>query len=1026
MERAKLLIVETDSTTASEIEDLLIGMGYQILPHVDSAKKAIEQAERHRPDLMIMDNQLSGDISGVETAVVIRQRFDIPVVFLVDQSEEDIVGRTKSAMPFGYIFRPVQERDLRVTVEMALVTSKIDAERKQVKKELEINEDFLNETNFTAKVGGWEFDLETSKTRWTKGTYRIYDLPFDYEPKLDEIITFFEIEEQNKMLDVLDRAIKYREPFELELRFKTSKGDSLWTHAIGKPVMRGGKVGKLVGTFQDITERKNAEKALITSEKRYKELVSLLPQVVFESDAKGKLTFVNQFAFEIFKYTRSDFEQGINALDFVISEDQESAMTNIGRVLTGEEIGGNEYVMQRKDGTQFPVIVHSTRIMEGDIPVGLRGIIIDISDRKIAEEELEKNEKKYRQIFENAQTPYFEVSVEGKILEVSPSIENFLLYKREELIGISFEDLYADLGQRDRFQKTIMNRGAINNEEALVLDKDGSVVQGLINAKYIADERKIIGSLQDITDRKQAEENLKKSEETFRSIVESSPMGIHLYRLEADDRLVFMGANPAADRIVGIDHSEVIGKTIEEAFPALIDTEIPNRYRQAAVEGIPWHTEQIEYTDERIEGAFEVHAFQMTPGNMAVLFFDVTERKQSEQALKNSEGRFRQLAENIKEVFWIISPDWSQVHYVSPAFKEIWQVEEAELYQNGLIWLESILPEDRDKIDEFLAQKQPGDVTEIIMPDFRILRPDGSERWILVRGFPVRDEAGQIERITGITEDITERKKTQEMMVQTEKMMSVGGLAAGMAHEINNPLSAILQGIQNVRRRLSADLKPNLGIAEETGLDLQRLKTYMEKRGITDHLIGIQKAGKKASDIISNMLQFSRKSASTMAPTNLAELIENVLELAGNDFNLKKKFDFRNINVIKEFESGLPSVRCTETEIEQVMLNLLKNATQAMSDSDKPDPRIIIRLSRDGNMARIELEDNGPGMDEETRKRAFEPFYTTKTVGEGTGLGLSVSFMLITSNHDGTIELESELGKGTCFIIKLPLEPDHF
>ena len=101
MEKAKLLIAEPDSTTASEIEDLLVGMGYQILPHVDSGRKAIELAEQHRPDLMIMDNQLSGDINGIEAAAIIRQRFDIPVVFLVDQSEEDIVGRTKSAMPFG-------------------------------------------------------------------------------------------------------------------------------------------------------------------------------------------------------------------------------------------------------------------------------------------------------------------------------------------------------------------------------------------------------------------------------------------------------------------------------------------------------------------------------------------------------------------------------------------------------------------------------------------------------------------------------------------------------------------------------------------------------------------------------------------------------------------------------------------------------------------------------------------------------------------------------------------------------------
>ena len=238
MEKAKLFIVETDSATVLEIEGLLTGMGYQMLPSVDSGKKAIEHAETHRPDLIIVDNRLNGDIDGIETAAVIRQRFEIPVVFLIDQPDEYTIDRTKMTMPFGYVFKPVQERDLRVTIEMALVTSKIDSERNQVKKELEISKDFLNETNITAKVGGWEFDLDTSKIRWTKGTYRIYDLPFDYEPELDEIITFFEIEEQNKLLDALDRAVIYGESYELELRFKTAKGKPLIGSCLWGPIQR--------------------------------------------------------------------------------------------------------------------------------------------------------------------------------------------------------------------------------------------------------------------------------------------------------------------------------------------------------------------------------------------------------------------------------------------------------------------------------------------------------------------------------------------------------------------------------------------------------------------------------------------------------------------------------------------------------------------------------------------------------------------------------------------------------------------
>ena len=277
-------------------------------------------------------------------------------------------------------------------------------------------------------------------------------------------------------------------------------------------------------------------------------------------------------------------------------------------------------------------------------------------------------------------------------------------------------------------------------------------------------------------------------------------------------------------------------------------------------------------------------------------------------------------------------------------------------------------------------------------------------------------------KVIAVVRDITERKKTLEVLIQNEKMMSVGGLAAGMAHELNNPLGGILQGIQNIQRRLSPDLKSNHELAQKLGIDLQNLQVYMEKRQIISYFDGILESGKKASQIILNMLQFSRGSESKKTSVNLIALIENVLELAGKDYNLKKKYDFRNIKIIRDFDSDLPLVTCTETEVEQVVLNLLNNAAWAMAIAKKDaPPQITLRVNAENRMARIEIEDNGPGMEEAVRSKIFEPFFTTKSVGEGTGLGLSVSYMIITNNHQGTMEVASEPGKGTRFIIQLPL-----
>jgi signal transduction histidine kinase len=274
-------------------------------------------------------------------------------------------------------------------------------------------------------------------------------------------------------------------------------------------------------------------------------------------------------------------------------------------------------------------------------------------------------------------------------------------------------------------------------------------------------------------------------------------------------------------------------------------------------------------------------------------------------------------------------------------------------------------------------------------------------------------------------DDVTERVRFEEMMIQTEKMMSVGGLAAGMAHEINNPLGGIVQSAQNIIRRISPELPINEQTARDCGTDLESVRAYLDKRNILKFLESIRESGQRAAKIVGNMLNFSRQSESLMAPVNLPELLNRSTELAAHDYNLKKKYDFRHIEIIRDFAPDLPKVPCTATEIEQVILNLIRNAAQAMSGGkgqmSDVKGHIILRLKKEENMARIEVEDNGPGMDEKTLERIFEPFFTTKEVGTGTGLGLSVSYFIITNNHKGTIKAESVPGKGTKFIIHLPL-----
>lgn len=267
-----------------------------------------------------------------------------------------------------------------------------------------------------------------------------------------------------------------------------------------------------------------------------------------------------------------------------------------------------------------------------------------------------------------------------------------------------------------------------------------------------------------------------------------------------------------------------------------------------------------------------------------------------------------------------------------------------------------------------------------------------------------------------------EKARLEEMMIQSEKMVSIGGLAAGMAHEINNPLAGILQNSQVISNRLRKKLPANIKVAEELEVSLDKVNKYMEAREIYSMLDSILAAGKRAATIVGNMLSFSRKSSSGFLPEDVTELLDKTYDLAASDYNLKRKYDFKKIKVVKEYENDLPKVKCKASEIQQVFFNILSNGAQAMIElSKQEDPIFKLTVQKEGNWVKVSIKDNGQGIGEKTKKRIFEPFFTTKRVGEGTGLGLAISYFIITENHKGSIEVNSKRKFGTTFIIKLPI-----
>ncbi len=523
-------------------------------------------------------------------------------------------------------------------------------------------------------------------------------------------------------------------------------------------------------------------------------------------------------------------------------------------------------------------------------------------------------------------------------------------------------------------------------------------------------------------DRKHVEEALRESEEKFRGLVESSCDWI--WELNAEG--LFRYASPQVEVLLGYRPEEILGKTPFDLMPPEELVRIKKVFKNLMEKGKP--IVMIEnaclHKDGRLV-VLETSGVPVFDDTGKIIGYrgidrDITERKRAEEELRHLRNYLSNIIDSMPSVIVGVDPAGKVTQWNNEAQRITGISSDAAMGRS----LEQAFP----RLGAEMERMHEAIRTREAQIDSRQVRKEGGEtRYEDVSVYPL--VANGVEGAVIRVDDVTEQVRIEEMIVQSEKMLSVGGLAAGMAHEINNPLSGMMQTAEVLTNRLTRnDLPANIKAAEETGVTMAAIQTFMEKRKIIDMLGHIRKSGSRAAEIVSNMLFFARKSNSSWPSHNLADLLDRILELAGTDYDLKKKYDFRRIKIVREYDNDLPLVPCESGKIQQVLLNILRNGAEAMQEYSKGSrqepPCFVLRLAyeRETGMVRLEIEDNGPGMDKKTRRRVFEPFFTTKPTGSGTGIGLSISYFIITENHNGEMRVESTSGGGTKFIISLPVE----
>jgi len=752
-----------------------------------------------------------------------------------------------------------------------------------------------------------------------------------------------------------------------------------------------------------------AVEILQASEERYKGFFENSTDMVFTLDLEGNFTDVNSAAELLTGYTKAEL-YSMNFKEYISPEAHEEIFQIFRRIsVSGEPVQDFPVQITDKNGSTKYFETSVIPLKKSGEIVGFQGTSRDVTERVEAIRQLQESEEKYRTILDSVDEGYFEVDLEGNFTYMSNWLRRESDRPPDRLMGMNYGEYMPPETKEKIFRA--FNQVFKTGKPATKIDADIITSSGRprtveLSASLMTDRDGnpvgFRGVSRDVTERKRTEEALRESEEKYRTILESIEDGYYEVDLAGD----FTFFNDAMCRILGYPRDELMGmnnrdymdketaKKVYQTFNNVYKTGEPSK-------GVDWEFISKEGTERHVEASVSLIKDERgQPAGFRGILRDVTERKQAEALIRESEEKHRNILESLEEAYFEVDLEGNYT-FCNDSLTKILGYSRDELM--GMNKRDVMLPKTALEIDEVFTQIL--ETGKSFGKDFyEIVRKDGTHAFHGMTASLMRDKNGRPIGFRGLAKDITELRMTEEenkkleaRLIQAQKMEAIGTLAGGIAHNFNN----LLMGIQGNASLMLLDISPD--------------SPYYP------NLKNIEKQVQSGAKLTRQLLGYAREGRYEVKPIDLNRLIEETADT----FATTRK----DITVHQDLAGNLFGVVAEQGQLEQVLLNLYVNAADAMPGGGKlflstknvthEDIKNKAYVPEPGNYVLLGVQDTGTGMDEKTMAQIFTPFFTTKGLASGTGLGLASAYGIV-KGHGGYIDVESTVNMGTTFSIYLP------